>query len=927
MYRYLSRTSCRRQMNLGKVTRGNEIVWRNGRARVQSSQAFSYLWDFRPFGSTNNSGTRDAQIQIINALRLGQRNKAHELLVDLSCMSNSSNVEDFDYILEYCARAPDPLFVMEAWKVMVKNEINMKKKSYRCIILAFSKGGYFKEAFEWITSLEESDHFHACLPLCNIVLRECIYKQSIIDVGRCLELMDNQLMGRSEITYWELLKHYVLQKSLSGVHGLWKDCIKHYNPSIIILRKFIWSFTRLHDLESAYKLLQYMVSLVQSRHVSLRKSAAGRYQSSHLDIPIPPACKLSDEGFRLKENLPFETMFNGKSVKEDDGFMAFDISGKAGCSSSSVVDNLLTVGDIADECFVPNTTDDVFSGIHGSELFGEPKEKGTCSKISSSVAAWIDNQSFKKEKMIEVIGHSTNCLQNDNFDYSILKEAEFIPVFNVLRWSFNDVIQYCALSRTWEQAEFLFLQMQALGVEPSPHTYDGLIKAATQGRALAYGLELINSMERRGMKPYNDTIANLSVELSKILELKKAESLLEMISDSHQKYIHPFNAFLVACDIMDEPERAVRILVKIKCLNIRPNIRTFELLFSLFGNVNAPYERGNWPSHMHAAERIRHIEMGMRRSGVQHSYTSMKNLIRALGMEGMIPEMLQRLEMAEKMLLEMEPHKITDLYNIVLHALVEAGHGLTAIECFQRMRSYGFLIDAATYHIMIECCSLISCFRSALALTSLMLRDGFFPQIMTYTALVKVLLAIDDFQGALDIFNQASSDEIKLDVHLFNEILQQAYAKISSKEVEEHTEGLIDVIETIIEQMHHDKVKPDPSTCTYAFCAYTELDFHSTALEALRVLSLRMISENDDDLHEKRTRFADLVCNEDPDVESKIVSIFKGGDEYLATGLLNLRWCTFMAGHPLSWSPEESVWAQRLSSSYFNRKRNSVHFL
>ncbi|XP_020572302.1 pentatricopeptide repeat-containing protein At1g76280 isoform X2 [Phalaenopsis equestris] len=872
MHRYLLRASRQRHKDSAKISKGNEI--KNVCARVQSSQAFSDLWDFRSFQRSKYSGTQGEQIKIINALRLGQRNRAQEMFVDLCCMNESSNAEDFDYILEYCARTPDPLFVLEAWKVMAKNEIAMRKKSYLCIIQAFSKGGYFKEAFEWIKSLEESDNYHIGLPLYNIVLRECIFKQSMIDVVRCLELMDNQLMGRSEITYWELLKHSVLQNSLSAVHGLWKDCIEHYNPSIIVLRKFIWSFTKLHDLESAYKVLQYMVSLVKKGCTSLRKSAAGRYQSSRLDIPIPPACKVSHT---------------------------------------------------ADACFVPDTIDDVFSGMHGSNFFSEAKENGICSEISS--VASENNDQYPLEEKEEMRKHKTNCLQMKDFGYSIPKEAEFVPVFIVLRWSFNDVIQCCAQSGTWDLAEILFLQMQALGVEPSPHTYDGLIKAVTRGRALDYGLELLYSIEKRGMQPHNDTIAILSFEHSKILELNKAESLLEMISDNLQKYIHPFNAFLVACDIMDEPERAVRILVKMKCLNLRPNIRTFELLFSLFGNVNVPYERGTWPSHMHAAERIRQIELGMRRSGVQHSYMSMKNLIRALGTEGMIPSMLQRVKKAEKMFLEIEPHQITDFYNIVLHALVEAGHGLTAIEYFQKMRSYGFLADAATYHIMIKCCSLISCFRSALALTSLMLRDGFLPQIMTYTALVKVLLAVDDFHGALGIFNQISSDEIQLDVHLFNEILKHAYAKISSEVEEEYARELLDLIEIMIEQMHRAKVKPDPSTCAYTFSAYTELNFHNTAVEALRVLSLRMIDDNDTNLLEKKMRFADLVCSEDPDAESKIVSIFERGEEYIAAGLLNLRWCAFMAGQPLSWSPGESSWSQRLSSMYFKREKDCVSFL
>ena len=63
-----------------------------------------------------------------------------------------------------------------------------------------------------------------------------------------------------------------------------------------------------------------------------------------------------------------------------------------------------------------------------------------------------------------------------------------------------------------------------------------------------------------------------------------------------------------------------------------------------------------------------------------------------------------------------------------------------AIEIFKTMKSSGCLPDAATYNIMIDCCSAIRGFRSACALVSMMIRDGFNPQAVTYTALIKVLL-------------------------------------------------------------------------------------------------------------------------------------------------------------------------------------------
>lgn len=60
---------------------------------------------------------------------------------------------------------------------------------------------------------------------------------------------------------------------------------------------------------------------------------------------------------------------------------------------------------------------------------------------------------------------------------------------------------------------------------------------------------------------------------------------------------------------------------------VRPNIRTYELMFSLFGHVNAPYESGNMQSHMDAAKRISAIEADMLRNGIQHSSLSITNLV------------------------------------------------------------------------------------------------------------------------------------------------------------------------------------------------------------------------------------------------------------------------------------------------------------
>ena len=57
-----------------------------------------------------------------------------------------------------------------------------------------------------------------------------------------------------------------------------------------------------------------------------------------------------------------------------------------------------------------------------------------------------------------------------------------------------------------------------------------------------------------------------------------------------------FNSLFTACCAVDELERALRVLARMGHAKIKPNIKTYELLFSLFGNVNPLYESGNWQS-------------------------------------------------------------------------------------------------------------------------------------------------------------------------------------------------------------------------------------------------------------------------------------------------------------------------------------------
>ncbi|KAB2096434.1 hypothetical protein ES319_A01G108200v1 [Gossypium barbadense] len=694
--------------------------------------------------------TKSIQVQIVDALRLGERSRASSLLLDFGNGNQSLKANDFVYILNYCARSPDPLFVMETWRLMEEKEIDLNNTCYLLMVRALCRGGYLEEACKFMKFLRENHGTYPLLPVYNCFLGACAKMKSVIHANQCLDLMELQRVGKNEITYSVLLKLAVWQQDLSAARDIWEDYIKHYSLNIISLRRFIWSFTRLKDLKSAYETLQHMVALAISGKHFVSRTDEGRLYSSRLDIPIPSKSELGSQNVQSGEN-----------------------------------------------------------------------EQSVAFKFDT------DSSNIERSKSISATVGMLNNYKN-------------LPVMEVLRLSINDVLHACAQARAYGLAEQLMMLMQNLGLQPSSHTYDGFVRAIIQRRGFGAGLEMLKVMEERNLKPHDSTLAALSVQCSKALELDLAEALLEQVCEC--PYPYPFNAFLEACDNMDQPKRALRILAKMRQLELQPDIRTYELLFSMFGNVNAPYEEGNRLSHVDSRKRINAIEMDMAKNGVQHSHLSMKKLLKALGAEGMTIELLQYLHVAENLFCQTNTKLGAPIYNVVLHSLVEAN---------------------------------------------------------------EILVEYENFDEALSLMDQASLEGHQLDVLMYNTILKKASEKVR-----------IDIIEFIIERMHQDKVQPDPVTCNYVFSAYVDGGFHNTAMGALQVLSMWMISYEDMTLEEKKIEFEkDFVSSEDLQAESKILQVFKDYDEHLAAALLNLRWCAIL-GFPVSWSPNQSQWATRLSTNY-----------
>ncbi|KAJ9544553.1 hypothetical protein OSB04_024260 [Centaurea solstitialis] len=860
--------------------------------------------------------TGQVQKQIVDALHLGERERASSLLSHIGYNKPILLADNFVQILEYCTLAPDPLFAMEICRTMEEKGIDMNNECHNLVILALCKGGYLEEAFNLMSSYGETPDCYPTLSKYNTLLRASAKMRSLTHASECLDLMERDMVGKNEVTYGQLLKLAVFQKNLSAVHNIWKEYTRYYSFNLISLREFIWSFSRLGDIDAACEALRQMVDLAFKEGFIIKKNAGKQM----LSLPIPFYNKLDWSRCRKDKITSVASLY----------------------------------------------------------------------KYDPTQANSMDHQKVVAFDMKDVKGIGT-----------VLRNPEGIFVIKVLRLSFTHAIKACVRAENHKLAEQLFFQMQNLGIHPSRGAYDGLIRVLARTRGFHDGMEVLKLMQEKNLKPLDSTLAALSISCSKGLELDLAEAFLNQMAKCERPY--PFNALLKACHILDRPERGVHVFGKMKQLKVTPNIKTYELLFSLFGNVNAPYEIGNILSQAEVAKRIHVLEDDMMRNGIQHSYLSIRNLLHVLGSEGMISRLLHYLRVAEN---QYPPR--TPIYNIVLHSLVDAEEGDVAINVFKTLMSHGYHPNNVTLSIMIECCTITRSLKSALGLIAMGIRYGYPPNAQAYTSLIKAVLTLEDFDEALTLLDKACSEGIEIDALLFNAILKEAVWKVPyfllsfvdrikppfsllhvclfpllilllkihplkdtrlmserfsrtmfrqtcnlqkegrllktylgkcllvsltlqslpiehgnrqefvplrSNPVSDGNDSYpdrIDIIEYVMDRMLKENVRPDAVTCGHVFSMYIDRGFYNTAMEALQVMSICMLSE--EDINENTTVFEDdFIYAEDSEAESRILEHFMDSEHY-SVAFLNLRWCA-MQGNMVSWSIHDSPWVNRLSAT------------
>ncbi|CAM6107147.1 unnamed protein product [Calypogeia fissa] len=489
-----------------------------------------------------------------------------------------------------------------------------------------------------------------------------------------------------------------------------------------------------------------------------------------------------------------------------------------------------------------------------------------------------------------------------------------------LQNAYNSLINAAGKAGDHKLAESLFAEMRQLGLKTDIYTYNALLRAVVEGRGVPHALRIVRKMEASGPQPDVYSLTALLDGYCQQQDLNEAEDILQYMERggrNQRPNCCSYNILLKACAAVDDPVRALRVFARMKEAGVAPDNCTYLALFSACAHANAGLEASDRWSRQEVAKKITAIEMDMAQSGVPHSRESLTTVMRVFGAEGLTEAMLQRLQDAKdggKSLLD------TASFNTVIGSCLNAKQVETGWDVYRQMKVSGVKPDVYTYNILINGCALDKNISTAFELVETMQQEGLGPDVVTFNSLLKVVCYSGEMPVVLDLLKEMSASGVHPDAATFNTILTSAsYHK------------RLDVTEHVLEEMQRRKVAPDQYTLLPVVSIYMQAGKTDDAVEALRVLSLRILdgsgtggqSElNDLNASQLQDALEDLAkqnLHMQEDTRALLTdAVFQKLPESLAIYAASL--AGLVHGDNEAFDHNQSSWANRLSTQYDRRK-------
>ncbi|KAL2611007.1 hypothetical protein R1flu_022699 [Riccia fluitans] len=802
-------------------------------------------------------------------LKQGEESSASKVIRDMKSLDSALTVVVCNYLLNSCSKNRNPKMAKEVWNFMRSNKVRMNSVSYGCLIGALSRGGCIDEATELLKLLSKNNE--ANLVMYNTVLNGCVHKKNKVHAERCIQLMEKQGISKDERTYVELIKLSGMLGDVSATKMWWTQLAQNFTPSPTARSCYIIALCRTNELTEARQALEDMVS-------------AYGYGKLTKSVPL--------EGHGRERNSDFsaeEPYFYSQEFPESEND---EIARSSGTKISKV--------------FVEDGPD--YDDITRLNTYGAAQEP----HLTSSSGDDEDESVLFSKEDVEVPGFST-VFSSRGMKLSDLTLTGLMELEN----AYNSMINAAGKAKDHILAECLFSEMRQLGLKLNIYTYNALLRAVLEGRGVKHGLRILKKMDSTGIKPDVHSLTALLEGYCRDGKLNKAHDVLDYMEDSNRSQhpsCHTYNIFLNACVYLEDSDCALQVFGRMKEFGVAPDICTYIAMFTVMGSATSEPEGSSPWSQQQVAKRVTSLELDMAQSGLQHTRESFTSLMNVLGAHGLTELMLQRLKDAKSYgddLLDVTA------YNIAILNCVNLNQVETAWKVYEQMKNAGFKPDVYTYNILINGCSHDKQMATALELVDTMRQEGLTPDVVTFNTLLKVICRSEQMDVVFDVLKEMTASGVQPDTATFNTILTSAsYQK------------RVDVMEHMVEEMRRRNICPDHHTLLPVVSAYMQAGLTDDAVEALRVLSFRMLGSTKPVDASLQNR--DQVQGVIGDLARRNLSLGMNTRELLKDAILHSSTEAFaiytgalaglVQGNSVNVDIEDSYWAERLSSQYDQRR-------
>jgi pentatricopeptide repeat protein len=431
---------------------------------------------------------------------------------------------------------------------------------------------------------------------CNMLIKSCIQRGDLKRGREIVDVMQAAGVTPNAVTFNELL-NALIKTNRDGAWKLIGEMKEHgVKPDLVtcsILLKTIRQGSRVEDIQRILDLIE--ASGDPMDEIVLSSVCEACVRAGHKDLLLQQlTVHLVNRSFQLSTPYTFGSMIRSYGFARDLN-RVWDMWNEMWMRC--ILPTPVTVGCMV-EALVANDEPEA-----GYKLIQELLRDDTTRPLVNSVIYGSVLKGFSQQKRFKSIWSMQQEMRTSKVEFSIV--------------TYNMLFNACAHSGEMWRVATLLSDMVTEGIEPGLATYCSIIKGYCMGNQLDRAFEVLDEMktatricpdeityntlidgcarnwqydrgvavfeemQTAGVPPTHFTLSILVKLSNRCKMLPKAFSFCEMFASKFQirPNIFVYNNLIQACLAHDGVQRGLQVLEQMLCDKVRPDVRTFTMLF------------------------------------------------------------------------------------------------------------------------------------------------------------------------------------------------------------------------------------------------------------------------------------------------------------------------------------------------------------